>query len=56
MSSTYCAMQVSPTHICLTLATEYFHTTLGDLIRRTLPVIVTFFICVIIYYNIVPGR
>ncbi|MGN0157676.1 MAG: DUF401 family protein [Brotaphodocola sp.] len=52
ISSSYCAMQVSPTHICLTLATEYFHTTLGDLIRRTLPVIVTFFICIILYYNL----
>lgn len=42
MCMTYAAMQVSPTHICLFIAVEYFGTQMGALIRRTLPVIACF--------------
>lgn len=52
MSSSYCAMQISPTHICLALVTDYFKTGMGDLLKRTLPVILIFFAAVILYYNI----
>ncbi len=52
MSSSYCAMQISPTHICLALVTDYFKTSMGDLLKRTLPVILIFFAAVILYYNI----
>lgn len=52
MSSSYCAMQISPTHICLALVTEYFKTSMGDLLKRTVPVILIFFIGVLLYYNI----
>lgn len=52
MSSSYCAMQISPTHICLALVTDYFKTGMGDLLKRTLPVILIFFAGVILYYNI----
>ncbi len=41
MGVTYAAMQISPTHICLTLTAEYFGIPLGTLIRRTLPAAVT---------------
>ena len=50
MCSTYIAMQVSPTHICLTLISEYFHTSLGALIRKTLPVLGCFIVFLIPYY------
>ena len=52
MSSSYCAMQVSPTHVCLALVTEYFHTGMGALLKRTLPVIVIFFFLVLLYYQL----
>lgn len=42
MCMSYAAMQVSPTHICLFIAVEYFGTQMGALIRRTLPVIASF--------------
>lgn len=42
MCSTYAAMQLSPTHICLFIAVDYFHTSMGDLIKRTIPVIAVF--------------
>ena len=50
MSYTYAAMQFSPTHICLTLVTEYYGTSMVDLIKRTTPVIMIFSIIVAIYY------
>ena len=50
MSCSYIAMQVSPTHVCLTLATEHFRTDFGALIKRTLPVVGIFFVVVVAYY------
>jgi hypothetical protein len=38
MSFGHMAMQLTPVHICLTLASEFFGTTLQSLIARTLPV------------------
>lgn len=38
----YAAMQISPTHICLFIAVDYFGTQIGGLIRRTIPVIAAF--------------
>lgn len=42
MCMAYAAMQISPTHICLFIAVEYFGTQMGALIRRTVPVIACF--------------
>lgn len=42
MCSSYAAMQISPTHICLFVATEYFKVPISALIRRTVPVIACF--------------
>lgn len=42
MCCTYAAMQISPTHICLFIATDYFHTNMSDLLKRTVPVIACF--------------
>lgn len=50
MSATYVAMQISPTHICLTLTADYFNIPLGSLIRKTIPAILTTLIFSIIYY------
>lgn len=50
MSFTYAAMQVSPTHVCLAVITEYFHTDLGGIVKKTIPVILTFCVIVTGYY------
>jgi len=52
MCFAYAAMQVSPTHICLTVATTYFNTSLDSLIKRTIPVILLFCIIALAYYHI----
>ncbi|WP_186429616.1 DUF401 family protein [Clostridium sp. BSD9I1] len=48
----HAASQVSPTHICLVIAADYFNVTLGELIRKTLPMALLFCILMTIYYNI----
>lgn len=50
MSTTYVAMQISPTHICLSLVAEHFNVSLGDIIKRTIPVVATFMLISIVYY------
>lgn len=52
MGATYVAMQLSPTHICLTLTAEYFGIPLGTLIRKTLPAALTTILFTIAYYLI----
>lgn len=46
----YAAMQIAPIHICLTIAADAFKVSLGALIKKTIPVIIVFFICCIAYY------
>ena len=50
MCSVYAAMQVSPTHVCLTLSCEHFNVSLGALIKRTIPIVVTFLFVAVLYY------
>jgi len=50
MGTTYAAMQMSPTHICLTLTAEYFDISLGTLIRKTLPAVATTVAFSVCYY------
>ncbi len=50
MGTTYAAMQMSPTHICLTLTAEYFDISLGALIKRTLPAVATTVVFLVFYY------
>ena len=52
MCITHAASQLSPTHVCLVVASDYFHVTLGDLIRKTLPLSLVFCALMTIYYNI----
>jgi integral membrane protein (TIGR00529 family) len=50
MTSGYCAMQISPTHICLAIVTEYFKTSMGSLVKKTLPVILSVIGLSTLYY------
>ena len=50
LSAGYIAMQISPTHICLAVVTEYFKTHLGDLVKITMPLVITFCPVAIGYY------
>ncbi len=50
LSAGYIAMQISPTHVCLAVVTEYFHTNMGTLIRMTLPVVLAFCAILLPYY------
>ncbi|HOR13937.1 MAG TPA: hypothetical protein PKX46_08415, partial [Clostridia bacterium] len=55
MCMCHAASQVSPTHICLVVAADYFHISLGDLIRKTLPVALAFSALMIGYYILLSG-
>ncbi|MCC8140073.1 MAG: DUF401 family protein [Lachnospiraceae bacterium] len=52
MCMAHAASQISPTHVCLVVASDYFHITLGELIRRTIPVALAFCILMVGYYNL----
>ena len=52
MCMAHAASQLSPTHVCLVVASDYFHITLGDLVRKTLPMSITFCVLITVYYNI----
>ncbi len=50
MSFAYAAMQISPTHVCLTVVADYYHTTIGGIVRKTIPVLICFCAFMIGYY------
>ncbi|MDR2588718.1 MAG: DUF401 family protein [Spirochaetales bacterium] len=50
MSAGYCAMQISPTHICLPIIADYFNVPLGSLVKKNLPVIISLLVLVSLYY------
>lgn len=50
MCFSYAAMQVSPTHLCLTLIAEYFDIHFGILVKKTIPVIAIFMVLILGYY------
>lgn len=52
MCVVHAASQVSPTHVCLVIATEYFEVSMADLVKITLPIILIFIVLIIGYYNI----
>ena len=49
MSSAYAAMQISPTHVCLFVAAEYFKVNIGELVKRNIPMILLFFAVTLVY-------
>lgn len=52
MGMAHAASQISPTHICLVVAADFFRITLGDLIRKTLPVALLFCALMVGYYRV----
>ena len=50
LSTASIANKVSPTHICLAIAAEYFKISIGALIKKTIPVAVSFSVILIGYY------
>ncbi|MBS6954682.1 MAG: DUF401 family protein [Enterocloster asparagiformis] len=42
MSMAYAAMQISPTHVCLFIASECFKVNIGALVRRNIPMVLVF--------------
>jgi len=50
MCMCHAASQVSPTHVCLVVAADYFHVSLGSLIRKTLPLSLSFCVLMQGYY------
>ena len=52
MCMCHAAMQFSPTHVCLSIAADYYHISLGTLIRKTLPRAVIFALLMIGYYHL----
>lgn len=49
MCMLYIAMQISPTHICLAIATEHFGTSFISLVKKTLPIVICFVLISSVY-------
>lgn len=49
MCMIYIAMQVSPMHICLAIITEYYGTPFIKLVKKTMPIVISFVIITSIY-------
>lgn len=52
MGMCHAASQISPTHVCLAVVTEYYEISMGDLVRKTLPAILIFCGFLILYYHV----
>ncbi|MBQ6000733.1 MAG: DUF401 family protein [Clostridia bacterium] len=52
MCMCHAASQISPTHVCLVVASDYYKITMGELIRKTLPLSLLFCVLMIGYYNL----
>lgn len=52
MCMAHAASQLSPTHVCLVVASDYFHITLGELVRKTIPISIAFCVLITLYYNL----
>ena len=46
------ASLISPTHVCLVVAADYFHVSMGELIRKTIPASLVFCALMLVYYNV----
>ena len=49
MCISYIAMQISPTHICLAIITEHYGTSFIELVKKTMPVLISFLVIASIY-------
>lgn len=52
MCMCHAAGQISPTHVCLVVASDYYKITMGELVRKTLPVALLFCLLMLGYYNL----
>lgn len=52
MCMTHAASQVSPTHVCLVVASEYFGITMGQQIRKTIPFVAVFIVLILLYHQL----
>lgn len=52
MCMVHAASQISPIHVCLTIASEYYGISLGELIKKTIPAALLFAVLMIGYYLI----
>lgn len=52
MCMCHATSQISPVHVCLAVATEYFGISLGQLVRKTLPLVLVFCVLMLGYYNL----
>ena len=50
MCMVHAASQISPIHVCLTIASEYYGISLGELIKKTIPASLLFAVLMIGYY------
>lgn len=51
MGMTHAASMVSPVHVCLAVAAEYYHITPGELIRKSFPAALAFCLVMMVYYQ-----
>ncbi|MCM0650183.1 DUF401 family protein [Clostridium swellfunianum] len=49
MCTTYIAMQISPTHICLAIVVEHYGTSFIDLVKKTMPIVLIFVVISSLY-------
>ncbi len=52
MCMSHGASLISPTHVCLVVAADYFHVSMGELIRKTIPASLIFCLMMLVYYNL----
>lgn len=52
MCMSHGASLISPTHVCLVVAADYFHVSMGELIRKTIPASLIFCALMLLYYNL----
>ena len=50
MGMAHAAAQLSPTHVCIVVASEYYHVSFGDIVKQTIPNSLAFAAFIICYY------
>ena len=51
-TSAYLAMQITPVHVCLTVIVNHFKSGLGNLIKKTIPVVLVLWPILFLYYKL----
>lgn len=53
MCMNYIAMQISPSHVCLAIVTEHYGTSFIDLVKKTMPIVLSFVVISSLYSYLV---